>query len=136
MRTLIVIKPTGVKRGLVGEILRRFERVGFKIREMKLMQLGKGKAEKLYEMHKGKEFFPRLIEHITSGPIIPVVIEINLSGEEGIKLARKIVGKTNPLEAEMGSIRGDFARSLTQNVIHSPDSVENAEREIKIFFSD
>lgn len=135
MRTLIIIKPTGVKRGLVGEILRRFERIGFKIKEMKLTQADKETAERLYEMHKGKSFFPRLIEYITSGPVVPAVIEIDLTGEEGIKLARKIVGKTNPLDAEMGSIRGDFAKNLTQNIIHSPDSVENAEREIKIFFS-
>lgn len=135
MRTLIIIKPTGVKRGLVGEILKRFERVGFQIKQMKMMQLDEEKAHQLYEMHEGKEFFSKLIQHITSGPIIPAIVEIDLAGEEGIKLARKIVGKTNPLQAEMGSIRGDFAQNITQNIVHSPDSVENAEREIKIFFS-
>ncbi len=134
MRTLIIVKPRGVEKNLMGEIFRRFERAGFEIKEMKLMQVDEEIAGRLYEMHKGKDFFPKLIEHITSGPIVPAVIEIDLPAEEGIKLARKIVGKTNPLEAEMGSIRGDFATSLTENIIHSPDSPENAEREIKIFF--
>ena len=131
-----MIKPDGVRRGLVGEIIKRFENFGFRIIAMKIMMLDRKTAEKHYEMHKGKEFFEKLIEYITSGPIIPMIIEIDLPEEEGIKLVRKIVGKTNPLEAEMGSIRGDFATTITENLIHAADSPENAKREIEIFFKD
>lgn len=134
MKTLIIIKPDGVRRALVGEILGKFERYGFKIIAMKLMRIDREKAEDLYRIHKGKEFFEKLIKHITSGHIVPAVIQIDLPEEEGIKLVRKIIGKTNPLEAEMGSIRGDFATTITENIIHAADSIENAKREMEIFF--
>jgi nucleoside-diphosphate kinase len=137
MKTLILIKPDGVRRALIGEIINRFERVGFKIIAMKIVQIDRKTAEQLYEVHKGKEFFESLIGYITSGPIVPIALKIDsLSDDEGIKLARKIVGKTNPLEAEMGSIRGDFAISISENVIHASDSIENAMREMKIFFTE
>lgn len=136
MRTFVMIKPDGVRRGLVGEIIRRFERFGFRILAMKAMRLDRSIAERHYEMHKGKGFFENLIEYITSGTVVPMVIEIGLPDDEGIKLVRKIVGKTNPLEAEMGSIRGDFALTISENIIHAADSPENAKREAGIFFGE
>lgn len=129
-----MIKPDGVRRGLVGKIIERFENYGFKILAIKAMKIDKKTAEKHYEMHKGKEFYNNLISYITSGPIVAMVLGIDLPDSEAITLVRKIVGKTNPLEAEMGSIRGDFAVSISENLIHAADSIENAKREIEIFF--
>jgi nucleoside-diphosphate kinase len=115
----------------MGEIISRIERKGFNITAMKLTQLTTSQAEKLYEIHKGKSFYDTLIRHVTSGPVLAMVIE----GPNAISLIRNMIGKTNPAEAQPGTIRADYALNVTKNVIHASDSPENAEREIKIFFS-
>ncbi|RLI22745.1 nucleoside-diphosphate kinase [Candidatus Bathyarchaeota archaeon] len=129
-RTLVFLKPDAIMRGLMGEIIARIERKGLKITAMKLLRLNREKAEELYEMHKGKEFFQELVAHVTSGPVLAMVIE----GPNAIAVMRNLIGKTNPLNASPGTIRGDYALNVTKNVIHASDSPENAEREIRIFF--
>ncbi|MCQ6253937.1 nucleoside-diphosphate kinase [Methanocaldococcus sp.] len=131
-RTFVAIKPDAVKRKLIGKIIERFENKGFEIVAMKMIKLNKELAEKYYEEHKGKEFYERLINFMTSGRIVVMVIE----GENAISVVRKMIGKTNPSEAEPGTIRGDFALSTPDNVIHASDSKKSAEREIKLFFKD
>ncbi len=131
-RTLVFLKPSAVIRGLMGEIISRIERKGLKITAMKLLKLSREKAEELYEMHKEKAFFQELVSHVTSGPVLAMVIE----GPNAIAVMRNLIGKTNPLEASPGTIRGDYALNVTKNVIHASDSPENAEREIKIFFKE
>jgi nucleoside-diphosphate kinase len=128
--TLVLIKPDGVERKLIGEIISRFEKKGFKIIDMKMMTMSKTLAEAHYAEHVGKPYYDRLISYITSGPIIAMVLE----GENAVQNVRNMVGKTDPLEAVPGSIRGDFALNTTVNVIHASDSIENAEKEIKRFF--
>jgi len=128
----ILIKPDAVKRGLVGSIITRFETRGFKIIALKLLRLSRLQADKLYEVHKEKPFFANLINHVTSYFSVAMVIQ----GEEAIPAARKMVGSTDPAEAEIGTIRGDFGSSITQNVIHAADSEKNAIREMEIFFKD
>jgi nucleoside-diphosphate kinase len=135
MRTLVIIKPDGVKRGLVGESVKRFERYGFNLAGLKILRAGE-KAEKLYSIHKGKPFYNDLIKYINSGPIAVVILDINLPGEEAIKMIRKIVGATNPVNAEMGSIRGDYGYSISENIVHASDSEESAKKEIPIFFNE
>ncbi len=130
-RTFILFKPDSIERGLVGEILSRFEKKSLKIVAMKLVRMDKNLAEKLYSIHLGKKFYDDLIAYVTSGPVIVMVIE----GINAVQLIRKIIGATNPLEAEMGSIRGDYGSDITYNLIHASDSLETAEREIKIFFN-
>jgi len=129
-RTFIAVKPDGVKRGLVGNIVERFERKGYKIIAMKMLQPTKEIAAKHYEEHFGKPFYNRLINYITSGPIVAMVVE----GANVVKGARHIMGSTKPDEAEVGSIRADFAQTMEYNVVHGSDSVESAEREIAIYF--
>ncbi len=131
-RTLVLLKPDAVNRRLVGEILTRFERKGLKIVAMKMLWLTKEKAEEHYAVHKGKPFYDSLIEYITSSPIIAMVLE----GESAIKVVRKIMGVTDGVEAAPGTIRGDFALSIQNNLVHGSDSAESAEREIPIFFDD
>jgi len=131
-RTLVFLKPGAVIRGLMGEIITRIERKGLKITAMKLLRLNKEKAEELYEMHRGKTFFQELVAHVTSGPVLAMVVE----GPNAITVMRTLIGKTNPLEAGPGTIRGDYALNVTKNVIHASDSPENAEREIRIFFKE
>lgn len=131
-RTLVFLKPGAVIRGLMGEIIARIERKGLKITAMKLLRMNREKAEELYEMHRGKAFFQELVEHVTSGPVLAMVIE----GPNAIAVMRSLIGKTNPLEASLGTIRGDYALNMTKNVIHASDGPENAEREIKIFFKE
>jgi len=116
----------------MGEIISRIERKGLKITAMKLLKLSREKAEELYEMHKEKAFFQELVSHVTSGQVLAMVIE----GPNAIAVMRNLIGKTNPLEASPGTIRGDYALNVTKNVIHASDSPENAEREIKIFFKE
>lgn len=130
-RTLVFLKPEAVARGLIGEILMRIERKDLCIAAMKLMQMSREQAEKLYEMHRGKKFYEELIKHVTSSPVLAVVVE----GPNAIKVLRKLAGATDPTEAEAGTIRGDYALQVTPNVIHAADSQENASREIPIFFS-
>lgn len=131
-RTFIAVKPDGVKRGLVGEIIRRFERKGFKLIGIKMLDVTPEMAEKHYGEHKGKPFYPRLIEYIQSGPIVAMVWK----GYDVIHGARAIMGSTNPNEAQVGTIRADFALVKEYNVVHGSDSVESAEREISIYFEE
>ncbi len=125
-----MIKPDGVKRGLVSEVLRRIETKGFHIAGMKLMQISRETAETHYGEHKGKPFFDGLVSFITSGPVVAMVLE----GENAILEWRKMMGATNPKDAVPGSIRGDLATTLDENVAHGSDAPETAEREIGIFF--
>lgn len=136
MRTLIIIKPDGVRRGLIGECIRRFENYDIKIIGLKMIKISKERAEKLYTVHKGKPFYDDLINYITSSPIVVSVLEIDLEPENATKLVRKIIGATNPVDAERGSIRGDYGFSITQNIVHASDSEESAAYEIPIFFDE
>ncbi len=129
-RTLVLIKPEGVMRGLIGEIISRLERKGLNIAGLKLLMLSRSQGEALYSMHKTKDFFPVLLSHMTSGPIIAMVAE----GPDAIGAVRRMIGATDPQEATPGSIRADFALNKTQNIVHAADSKENADREISIFF--
>lgn len=131
-----MVKPDGVKRGLVGEIVKRFERYGFRLAGIKVLRVEKQSAEKLYAVHKGKPFYNDLMNYITSGPVAAISLDIPLGPEDAIKLVRKIVGATNPLNAEMGSIRGDYGCLLSENIIHASDSKESADYELPIFFDE
>ena len=130
-RTFVAIKPDGVKRGLIGKILERFENKGFKIVAMKLLQVTPELAAKHYEEHYGKPFYPRLVHYITSGPVVAMVID----GYEAIESVRHIVGATSPMKADVGTIRADFAQVMEYNVIHASDSLASAEREINLYFT-
>ncbi|APB34916.1 nucleoside diphosphate kinase [Gloeomargarita lithophora Alchichica-D10] len=130
-RTFMAIKPDGVQRGLVGEILRRFEAKGFTLVGLKLMHVSKELAEKHYDVHRERPFFPGLVEFITSGPLVAMVWE----GDGVVASARKMIGATNPLSAEPGTIRGDFGISIGRNLIHGSDAIETAQREIALWFS-
>ena len=130
-RTFVAIKPDGVKRGIIGKIIERFEDKGFKIVGMKLLQVTPELAAKHYEEHKEKPFYKRLIYYITSAPIVAMVVE----GYNAVESVRHIVGATNPLNADVGTIRADFAQIMEYNVIHASDSLASAEREINIYFS-
>ena len=130
-RTYAMVKPDGVQRNLVGDIVSRIEAKGYKIVGMKLMQISRETAEKHYGEHAGKPFFDGLISFITSGPVVAMVLE----GENAILGWRSMMGATNPADAAPGSIRGDYASSMDENVAHGSDAPETAEREIGIFFS-
>ena len=129
-RTLILVKPDAFARGLTGEIIARFENKGLKIVAMRHMQVTEDLAKQHYAEHDGKPFFGELVEFITSGPIVAMVLE----GESAIKAARQVIGATNPLEAAPGSIRGDFAIAVGQNMVHGSDSPESGLREAGLFF--
>ena len=129
-RTYLMVKPDGVQRGLVGEIMSRFEKKGLKLVAAKLMVIPKETAEKHYAEHKDKKFFPSLISYITSGPVFAMVWE----GENAVQVCRNIMGKTNPQESAPGTIRGDYCMVTGVNIIHGSDSPESAAREIGIFF--
>ncbi|MEO0969939.1 MAG: nucleoside-diphosphate kinase [Cyanobacteria bacterium J06639_18] len=131
-RTFLAIKPDGVQRGLVGEIVRRFETKGFTLVGMKFMKVSKELAESHYDVHKERPFFSSLVSFITSGPIVAMVWE----GEGVVAAARKMIGATNPLTAEAGTIRGDFGVNIGRNLIHGSDAIETAQREISLWFSD
>jgi len=134
-RTLILVKPDGVRRGLVGEVISRIETKGYVITSMRMLNADRPILEKHYEEHNGKPFFEPLLEFMSSGPIVAMVAE----GERVIEGFRTMAGVTDPTVAAPGSIRGDLARDqgtkVVQNIVHGSDSVESAEREIKIFFS-
>ena len=130
-RTLVFLKPEAVLRSLIGEIITRIEKRGLNLAAIKLIQLTTKQVGEIYEMHRGKDFYQPLIEHVTSGPVLAMVVE----GPNAISVLRSMVGRTNPVEAQPGTIRGDYALTTTKNIIHAADSAENAEREIKIFFS-
>src|SRR4051812_18581274 len=131
-RTLILVKPDAFARGLTGEIVARLERKGLKIVALRHMQMDRELAERHYAEHAEKPFFGELVEFITSGPLVAMVLE----GGEAVTAARQVIGATNPLEASPGSIRGDFAIETGQNLVHGSDSAESAQREIELFFPD
>jgi nucleoside-diphosphate kinase len=128
--TLIVIKPDGVRRGLVGEIVARIERKGFIIKELRMQTMSKAVAEEFYSVHKGKPFFGELVAFITSGPVVGVI----LSGRDAVATVRRMVGATKSWEAAAGTIRGDFSLGYTDNVIHASDSAESFTKESGVFF--
>ncbi|MYL32746.1 nucleoside-diphosphate kinase [Pontibacillus yanchengensis] len=130
-KTFIMVKPDGVQRNLVGDIVSRFEKKGFKLAGAKLMQIPNALAEEHYGEHKEKPFFGELVEFITSGPVFAMVWE----GENVIATARQMMGQTKPSEALPGTIRGDFGLTVGKNVVHGSDSPESAEREINLFFN-
>jgi nucleoside-diphosphate kinase len=129
-RTLILVKPDAFARNLTGEIIARFERKGLRIAALRYMTLDRKTAEQHYAEHQGKSFFEELVSFITSGPLVALVLE----GQDAVKAARQVIGATNPLEAAPGSIRGDFAIEVGQNMVHGSDSPESAEREANLFF--
>src|SRR4051794_36735143 len=131
-RTLILVKPDAFARGLSGEIIRRFEVKGLTIVAARHMRVTEDIATQHYAEHEGKPFFGELVEFITSGPIVALVLE----GEDAIRAARQVIGATNPLEAAPGSIRGDYAISVGQNMVHGSDSPEAGARESALFFPD
>ncbi len=129
-KTLILVKPDAFSRGLTGEIIKRFENKGLKIVALQHMTMSEDTAKQHYAEHEGKPFFRELVEFITSGPLVAMVLE----GEQAVTAARQVIGATNPVEAAPGSIRGDFAIAVGQNMVHGSDSPESAEREAKLFF--
>ncbi len=129
-RTLILVKPDAFARNLTGEIIARFERKGLKLTALKQMTLTSELAERHYAEHVGKAFFGELVEFITSGPLVAMV----LAGESAVEAARQVIGATNPLQAATGSIRGDYAIEVGQNMVHGSDSTESSAREIGLFF--
>jgi nucleoside-diphosphate kinase len=130
-RTFIALKPDAVQRGLIGEIITRFEKKGFKLVGLKLQQVTRAMAEEHYGEHKERPFFKGLVDFITSSPIVAMAWE----GDNVVETARKMMGATNPKDSAPGTIRGDFSIDLGRNIIHGSDSVSSAERELKIFFS-
>lgn len=130
-RTFVMVKPDGVQRGLVGEIIARLERKGLKLVGLKMVWLSREKAEDLYAVHQGKNFFEELIRFVTGGPVVVMAWE----GKNAVALVRTLMGALEPTEALPGSIRGDFACTKTMNLIHGADSPENADRELRLFFS-
>jgi nucleoside-diphosphate kinase len=130
-RTLVLIKPDAVQRGLNGAIIDRLEKTGLKLIAMKMLHLSKDMASKHYAVHTGKPFFAGLIDYITSSPIVAIVFE----GDKAVEVARKAMGATDPAKAEKGTIRSDFGLNIEQNSVHGSDSPQNAEIEIKLFFS-
>lgn len=129
-KSLIIIKPDGLKKRIIGEIISRFEKEDLIIEKLKMIKISRNLAEKHYNEHKDKEFFNMLIDYITSGPVVIMVI----SGDNAINRARELMGPTDSRIAKKGTIRGDFGDDITANVIHGSDSKESAEREIKLFF--
>lgn len=131
-RTFLAIKPDGVQRGLVGEIIHRFEVKGFTLVGLKFMTVSRNLAEQHYDVHREKSFFAGLVEFITSGPVVAMVWE----GDGVVAAARKMIGATNPLTAEPGTIRGDLGVNIGRNIIHGSDAVDTANREISLWFKE
>ena len=131
-QTLVLVKPDGVRRGLVGEEIRRFEQRGLRLRGLKMLQFDEALSDRHYGEHVQKPFYPELKRFITSGPVVAMVVE----GEQAISVIREMMGATNPFEAKPGTIRGDYGLDLTKNLIHGSDSAESAKREIGLFFDD
>jgi nucleoside-diphosphate kinase len=131
-RTLILVKPDAFERGLTGEVIARFERKGLRIVAISHMEVHRELAERHYEEHVERPFFEDLVDFITGGPLVALVLE----GHEAVTAARQVIGATNPLEAVPGSIRGDFGLEVQTNLVHGSDSPESAEREIALFFAE
>lgn len=130
-RTLVLIKPDGVVRGLVGEILSRLEKRGLKLIALKMLKPDRELAESLYAVHQGKSFYEGLVEFISSGPVVAAIFE----GRGAVAVVRRVMGETDPVRAQPGTIRGDLALDISHNLIHGSDSLESAEKEIPLFFS-
>ena len=130
-RTLVLVKPDGVRRGVVGEIVARFERKGLKILAMKMLRVTPELAQRHYAEHEGKPFYPALIQHITSGPIVAMALE----GRSAIAVVRLLTGATNPQTAAPGTIRGDLGLGITPNLVHASDSPDSAARELALYFA-
>jgi len=126
----VMVKPDGVQRGLVGEIIGRFEKKGYKLKGLKMMQCSRSLAEEHYAELKDKPFYPKLVDYIVSGPVVCMALE----GKDVVKAARNLIGSTNPVEAAAGTIRGDLAIDKGRNVVHGSDSVENGVRETSLWF--
>ncbi|MCE4617307.1 MAG: nucleoside-diphosphate kinase [Desulfurococcales archaeon] len=131
-KTFVMIKPDGVSRGLIGEVISRFERKGLKLKALKMVRLTREKAEELYSVHKDKPFFNDLVEFVTSGPVVAMILE----GDSAIDVVRLMIGATDGRKAAPGTIRGDFALSIQNNIVHASDSKESFEREHKVFFTE
>ena len=129
-RTFVLLKPDAVQRGLVGEVVHRFEKRGLKIVALRMLRVTRSLAETYYAEHKGKSFFEPLMAYIAAGPVVAMVLE----GDGAVAAVRRMMGKTNSAEAEPGTIRGDFALTIGRNMIHGSDSLESAKREIALFF--
>jgi nucleoside-diphosphate kinase len=129
-RTLILVKPDGVRRGLIGEVISRIEGKGLTIAELQLRTLDEATAKEHYAEHTDKPFFGELVSFITSGPLVAMAVE----GPDAVTAMRTLMGATNPIEAVPGSIRGDYATVITENIVHGSDSPTSAERELKLFF--
>ena len=129
-RTFVMIKPDAVQRGFIGEIINRFEKKGLKIVAMKFVSVSKELAEKHYGIHKGKPFFKPTVDYITSSPVVAIVLE----GINAINMVRNMMGKTNPQDAAMGSIRGDYGQFIGRNIVHGSDGPDTAEFEINLWF--
>ena len=130
--TLLIVKPDGVRRGLVGEILRRIEHKGLSIEKLEMRTIARDTAEEHYGEHREKPFFDELVRFITSGPVVVAKV----TGEEAVACCRTLMGPTNPVDAPPGSIRGDFATVIGENIVHGSDSAESAVRELKLFFGE
>ena len=130
-RTLIIIKPDAVQRGLIGQIVHRFERRGLRIVALKFMQIDEGLARRHYAVHEGKPFYEPLVAYITSGPVVALILE----GKDAIQAARRTMGATNPSEADPGTIRGDFGIEVGRNLVHGSDGPETAAFERSLFFN-
>ena len=130
-RSLVLIKPDTIQRGLVGEIITRLERRGLKIVAMKMLQMDKTLAQRHYAIHRDKAFFNKLVDFITSSPIMAIVFQ----GKDAVEIIRRTMGETDPAKAKAGTIRGDFGLDIEHNLIHGSDSAENASKEINLFFS-
>jgi nucleoside-diphosphate kinase len=131
-QTLSIIKPDGVQKNLIGEIYSRFEKAGLSIVAARMLHLSKDQAQKFYAVHRERPFFKDLVQYMTSGPVMVQVLE----GESAIETNRKIMGATNPADAEAGTIRADFADSIEENIVHGSDGADTARQEIRFFFSD
>jgi nucleoside-diphosphate kinase len=131
-RTLILVKPDAFARNLTGEIIARFERKGLRLVSLKLITMSRELAERHYEEHVGKPFFEELVQFITSAPLVAMVLD----GDQAIEAARQVIGATNPLQATTGSIRGDYAVEVGQNMVHGSDAPDSAAREVGLFFPD
>jgi nucleoside-diphosphate kinase len=129
-RTFVMVKPDGVRRGLTGEVIRRIEAKGYSLVAMRLFTIDRDLAERHYAEHEAKPFFGELVGFITSGPVVAIIVE----GPDAVRGLRQIMGATNPLDAAPGSIRGDLATTITENIVHGSDSPESATREISLFF--
>ncbi|MHA1531485.1 MAG: nucleoside-diphosphate kinase [Candidatus Heimdallarchaeota archaeon] len=131
-RSFVMVKPDAVKRRLIGEIISRLEKVGLRIVAMRMLQLTKAMAEEHYAIHKDKPFFDGLVKFISSGPVVAMVVE----GKDAVKRVRKLAGATKPMEAEVGTMRGDLAMEIGRNIVHAADSPENAKIEYSIYFKE